>query len=120
MDAPDAIYIRSPLGSIPEPLISGKCFYFLYIGELKDKRLTYIRFHEGDVERHHGAEGIRGELEGSDIEVLKYLNEKGVEKKRSPSSDDRLREGHHARRRKMWSFVGARLTNSLWKVELTG
>ena len=67
--ASDALCIRTPLGSIPEPLISGKCFYSVYIGKLINRRLAYVCFHEGDIEHHHGVEGIRGKLKRRNTEV---------------------------------------------------
>ena len=34
MKAPDALYIRTPLGSTPKSLIFSECFYFVYIDKL--------------------------------------------------------------------------------------
>ena len=112
-NTPNALCIRNPLGSIPEPFISGKCFYSVYIGKLINRRLAYVRFYEGDIEHHHGVEGIMGKLKRRNIEVHEYYSEKRVKWKRSSSSYDRLGEGHHARRKEMQSLVRARLADHI-------
>ena len=97
MEAHNAPYIRTPLGNIPKLCIFGKCFYSVYIGELFNGRLAYVRFHEGNVKCHHDIAGIRGELERGNIEVHNHFNEKWMKWKRSSSWHDRLGEGHHAK-----------------------
>ena len=71
---------------IPKPLVFGKCFDSIYISELVSLWFTYAHFHNGDKERNYDAEGIRGELERSRIEVLKHRLDKNVKGKSGSSS----------------------------------
>ena len=54
------------------------------ISELFDARFDYARFHEGDGKHHYDAEGLRGELKGSSVEVLKHFLDKRMKGKKSP------------------------------------
>ena len=52
------------------PSFFGQGFDAIYIGKLNNRRFTYVSLHEGDVEGHHGVDGIRCELRRSDVEVV--------------------------------------------------
>ena len=119
-EAIHTLYIDTSFGSVPKPLVFGKCLNPIHISELIDIRLAYAHFHKGDEERHHDAEGIRGELKGGNIEVLKHCNEEMMKQKRSSLLHDRLAESHHTRMRKMRSLIWARLMDFFPQPKLAG
>ena len=70
----DALDVKPPLAGVLEAFILSKGLDVIDVGKLHHWRFANVRFQEGDVECHHGADGLKGELERDDFVVIKYFN----------------------------------------------